>query len=170
MYLRIGLVLTLLGALYSISQLPDYYRKQGYDEGVKDVEMQVNTAVEKLKNSVAIENARIALRNETKFREQNNEYNINLKKLESDYQHKLANGLLFNKNGICAGKNGSTTKGESVTGNDETTSGIGVLPEPYSKNIVELMHEADQISITLRALQNVVRQSSCMEIVSENKE
>ena len=170
MYVKISIGLLIVGLLYGLSQLPDYFYQKGYKQGINDSELAISRAAEKAKRDNELEVAKIKLANETKLREQSHEYNINLKKLESDYQRKLANGLLFNKNRICAGYNGTSTKGESSQGTDEGTSSTGILPEPYSKDLIELMYEMEQISLNLRALQKVINTSSCMEVVSDNKE
>lgn len=165
MYGRIAAVIGLSILIYGLIEGPDHFYNKGYEAGykvgAKDIESSVATAVESAKrdNELAIEKEKLA--NEIKFKEINNENESNLKKLKSDYDRKLANGLLFNKNRICSSGTNGETKGESIQGSNEGTSSNWLLPETYSRDFTEVAYEADKLSETVRTLQNTINKSNC---------
>lgn len=165
MYVKLGLGVLLIGLLFGISQVPDYYRNQGAEaERVKN-KKELAEAVEREVNIQKLKNLEDKLAYEIKYQESRNEYanEIRLTKLSYD----KSSQLLFNKNRICANTSSGETKDESRSGTNEGTSSEELLPEPYATNIKELMLQADLETDKIRSLQKVIKDSPCMVVVSD---
>lgn len=165
MYLRIGLVLALLGALYSVAQLPDYYRNQGAEKERVTSKKGLEKTVEEAVNKEKLKNLTDKLNYEIKYQEVRNDYAKELELTRASAAR--SGGLLFNKERICANTGTRESKDESGSGIDAGTSNQELLPEPYATNIKELMLQADLEMDKVRALQRVIKESPCMIVVSD---
>ncbi len=88
--------------------------------------------------------------------------------IKKGYDHEIAadraiaakpSRLLFNRTKICEPGLTSTVQAESTTGSNAGTASTGILPEPYSGNIKQLMLEADEVVASCRALQTFSKEN-----------
>lgn len=163
MHFRIGLILALLGALYGVCLLPDYYREQERNKINDQIESaaKVERAVRNWENEVLRET-----------------YKRDLKGMQDAHKIELANarsfyrdsgGLHFNKTRICAGEVGAKTEATSSSVSIEPASSTELLPEPYSTDLKKLMLEADEIVASCRVAQSAIKNSESMEVVADTK-
>lgn len=162
MFIRFAGVIALLGLLYGITQLPEYYRKQGDERTELLWEKKLDKAVEEENKRLTEIHHKKELDYEKRFNKLKEEYNKDVVIIRNEY---ATSKLLFNRSKICANQTEGRTQGED-TGRvyGATTSGE-LFPEPYATNIKQLMLEADLIVASCKQLQNAIKKSDHMVIV-----
>ncbi len=165
MYKWAILAIGLIAGGYGVAQLPDYYRNQGAVAERTKINKEIAAAVDKAKLEVQLENAELKLTYEKNF----NEWKVSYaKELDRINANRNPTGLLFNASKICAGYTRGETKTSSTEGSNESSTRIRLLPEETSKDLDQLVYEAELISASLRLAQEAINKSSCM--IVEGKE
>lgn len=100
------------------------------------------------------ENAKVAEQHQTEVQTLKKGHANEIAQVRAAAARATAGGLRINA-AVC---NGFTpaAKADSASGSHEGTSGTGVLPEPYARNIIELMQHADEIVASCRVAQKFI--------------
>ena len=166
-WLNLALAAALIAAGYWISTLPEHYRVQGDERTEAAWKKKLDAAVLAEELRVNALYAKKELENEKRFTALQNDHRAEVAIVQSKY---ASSELRFNRAKICAVQNSGATEGKDTSRAHEAVATSELFPEPYAGNIKGLMLEADLINAGYRQLQEAVKKSSCMEIVSEIKQ
>jgi hypothetical protein len=162
----IGFVV-MLGLLAYVASLPEHYREQGDVRTEKRINKEIDSKTEEYRKELLAQYEKQKQEDALKVKEKINAYNQEVALIKSHADKSI--GMYFNKARICANQLATKPEGNNSSSIHEATTTTELLPEPYGRNIKELMVEADLIVSSYRGLQKVVKEKSCLVVVPDTE-
>lgn len=155
----LGILLT-IGLVLFVTTLPEKYRKEGDARTelrmLDELEASNKDYLAKLDKEYVLKKQEDELKNKEVLYAHDQEIAL----IKSNASKSI--GLYFNKSRICSGELAKATEGSNTGSIHEASPSSELLPEPYGRNIKELMLEADMITTDYRGLQESIKGKSCL--------